>query len=209
MPTQIKNSKIAGVVLAGGRARRMDNHDKGLIYFKDRPLISYALEAMSSVCQLTYINANRNLIAYEAFGLPVITDQTHSFDGPLAGILTTLIHTDTELLLVMPCDTPFFKAEHLQRLLTARAVHDADIAIAFDGVQRHPLFLALKTSLAKNLHDYLATGQRKVGDWLKSLNSVSVDFSHEPDIFININTPDELAAFEAQDTEVGKRPSDY
>ncbi|RIZ71444.1 MAG: molybdenum cofactor guanylyltransferase [Methylococcales bacterium] len=200
MSTQIKNSKIAGVVLAGGRARRMANQDKGLIQFKNRALISYALEALKAVSDLTFINANRNLVAYEAFGLPVITDQTHSFDGPLAGILTTLIHTDTEVLLVMPCDTPYFKAEHLQQLLTARTEHDADIAIAFDGVQLHPLFLALKASLTQNLQDFLASGQRKVGDWLKPLNSVYVDFSHEPTIFININSSDELAALEAQDT---------
>jgi molybdopterin-guanine dinucleotide biosynthesis protein A len=194
-----KKSTIAGVVLAGGRAMRMDNQDKGLIHFKNRPLIAYALEALSFVSQQTFINANRNLIDYEAFGHLVITDQTDSYDGPLAGILTTLIHADAELLLVMPCDTPYFKAEHLQRLLTIRAEHDADIAIAFDGEQLHPLFLALKTSLTENLRDYLASGQRKVGDWLKPLNSVYVDFSHEPSIFININSSDELAALEAQD----------
>jgi len=194
-----KKSTIAGVVLAGGRAMRMDNQDKGLILFKNRPLIAYALEALSFVSQQTFINANRNLIDYEAFGHLVITDQTDSYDGPLAGILTTLIHADAELLLVMPCDTPYFKAEHLQRLLTIRAEHDADIAIAFDGEQLHPLFLALKTSLTENLRDYLASGQRKVGDWLKPLNSVYVDFSHEPSIFININSSDELAVLEAQD----------
>jgi molybdopterin-guanine dinucleotide biosynthesis protein A len=177
----------------------MDNQDKGLILFKNRPLIAYALEALSFVSQQTFINANRNLIDYEAFGHLVITDQTDSYDGPLAGILTTLIHADAELLLVMPCDTPYFKAEHLQRLLTTRAEHDADIAIAFDGERLHPLFLALKTSLTDNLRDYLASGQRKVGDWLKPLNSVYVDFSHEPSIFININSSDELAALEAQD----------
>ncbi len=200
MPTQIKKPKIAGVVLAGGRARRMANQDKGLIQFKNRTLISYALVALKAVSDQTFINANRNLKAYEAFGLPVITDLTHNFDGPLAGILTTLLNTDTdtEVLLVMPCDTPFFKAEHLQRLLTARADHDSDCAIAFDGVQLHPLFLALKTSLTENLQDYLASGQRKVGDWLKPLNSVYVDFSQEPSIFININSSDELAALEAQ-----------
>jgi len=194
-----KKSTIAGVVLAGGRAMRMDNQDKGLILFKNRPLIAYALETLSFVSQQTFINANRNLIDYEAFGHLVITDQTDSYDGPLAGILTTLIHADAELLLVMPCDTPYFKAEHLQRLLTARAEHDADISIAFDGEQLHPLFLALKTSLTENLRDYLASGQRKVGDWLKPLNSVYVDFSHEPSIFININSSDELAVLEAQD----------
>lgn len=194
-----KKSTIAGVVLAGGRAMRMDNQDKGLILFKNRPLIAYALETLSFVSQKTFINANRNLIDYEAFGHLVITDQTDSYDGPLAGILTTLIHADAELLLVMPCDTPYFRAEHLQRLLTARAEHNADIAIAFDGEQLHPLFLALKTSLTENLRDFLASGQRKVGDWLKPLNSVYVDFSHEPSIFININSSDELAAYEAQD----------
>ncbi|RIZ65851.1 MAG: molybdenum cofactor guanylyltransferase [Methylococcales bacterium] len=198
MALQTNNTPIAGVVLAGGRATRMSEQDKGLILFKNQPLISYALEALSSVCHHTYINANRNLSAYEEFGLVVICDLTQSFDGPLAGILTTLLHTDTELLVVMPCDTPFFKAEHLQRLLDSRAEYDADIAIAFDGEQLHPLFLALKTSLTENLQDYLASGQRKVSDWLRPLKSVTVDFSGEPNIFININTSDELAALEAQ-----------
>ncbi len=198
MTIQKNKTTIAGVVLAGGRATRMGEQDKGLILFKNQPLISYALEALSSVCQRTYINANRNLIAYKEFGLVVICDQTQSFDGPLAGILTTLLHTDTEVLVVMPCDTPFFKAEHLQRLLNTRAEHDADIAIAFDGGQLHPLFLALKTSLAENLQGYLASGQRKVAGWLRPLKSVTVDFSDEPKIFTNINTSDELAVLEAQ-----------
>jgi molybdopterin-guanine dinucleotide biosynthesis protein A len=199
MNTPTKKPTIAGVVLAGGRALRMDNQDKGLIIFKNRPLIAYGLEALSFVSQQTFINANRNLIDYEAFGYPVITDQTDSYDGPLAGILTTLIHTDAELLVVTPCDTPYFRAKHLQQILTSRAEHDADIAIAFDGERLHPLFLALKTSLTDNLRDYLASGQRKVGDWLKPLNSVYVDFSHEPSIFININSSDELTALESQD----------
>jgi molybdenum cofactor guanylyltransferase len=204
MTIQKNKTTIAGVVLAGGRATRMGEQDKGLILFKNQPLISYALEALSSVCQRTYINANRNIPTYEEFGLVVICDQTQSFDGPLAGILTTLLHTDTdtdndnEVLVVMPCDTPFFKAEHLQRLLDTRAEHDADIAIAFDGGQLHPLFLALKTSLAENLQGYLASGQRKVADWLRPLKSVTVDFSDEPKIFTNINTSDELAVLEAQ-----------
>jgi len=198
MIIQTNKPIIAGVVLAGGRATRMGEQDKGLILFKNRPLISYALEALSSVCHHTYINANRNIPTYDDFGLVVICDQTQSFEGPLAGILTTLIHINAEILVVMPCDTPFFKAEHLQGLLNARAEHNADIAIAFDGVQLHPLFLVLKTSLTNNLQDYLASGQRKVANWLKPLNSVYVDFSHEPDIFTNINTSNELAALEAQ-----------
>ena len=55
MALQTNNTPIAGVVLAGGRATRMSEQDKGLILFKNQPLISYALEALSSVCHHTYI----------------------------------------------------------------------------------------------------------------------------------------------------------
>jgi molybdopterin-guanine dinucleotide biosynthesis protein A len=99
----------------------------------------------------------------------------------------------------MPCDTPYFKSEHLEQLLTALADQDVDVAVAFDGEQLQPLFLVLKTSLTKNLHVYLASGQRKVAGWLEPLNSVYVDFSLEPSIFINVNTTDELTALETQD----------
>lgn len=196
-------SKVSGVILAGGLARRMNNRDKGLIPYNGRPLVSYAMAALAAVADQSFINANRNQEHYQAFGLPVIADQTDSFDGPLAGILTAMVHADTDVLLVMPCDSPLIKAEHLQKLLVGRAENDADIAVAFDGERLHPVFLALKTSLRSNLQDYLASGQRKMDRWLEQQKSVRVDFSSEPEIFININTLTELSELEARAFQVG------
>lgn len=189
-------TKVTGVILAGGLARRMNNQDKGLIHFKGRPLVSYAIDAMTAVTDRLIINANRNIERYRQFGLPVVADQTGSFDGPLAGVLTAMIHAETDILLVMPCDSPLFEAKHLQKLLSVRGELDADVAVAFDGVRLHPVFLAVKTALKTGLQDYLDSGQRKLENWLQQQNMVKADFSSEPQLFINLNTMAELEALE-------------
>jgi molybdenum cofactor guanylyltransferase len=191
-------TKVTGMILAGGLARRMNNLDKGLISFKGQPMVSYALAAMSTVADQTIINANRNIAEYQAFGLPVVSDQTDSFDGPLAGVLTAMLFAETGLLLVMPCDSPLVKASHLQKLLTTRAEHDADVAVAFDGERLHPVFLAIKVALKPSLQDYLQSGQRKIDLWLEQHKMVKANFSTEPEIFININSIAELSDLELQ-----------
>jgi molybdenum cofactor guanylyltransferase len=193
-----KQTKVTGVILAGGLARRMNNCDKGLVSFKNQPMVGYAIAAMSTVTDQTIINANRNIPEYQQFGLPVVSDQTDSFDGPLAGVLTAMMFAETGILLVMPCDTPLVKADHLQQLLSTRAVVDADVAVAFDGERLHPVFLALKTTLKSSLQDYLQSGQRKIDLWLEQHKMVKADFSAEPEIFTNINSMAELSDLEAQ-----------
>jgi molybdenum cofactor guanylyltransferase len=191
-------TKVTGVILAGGLARRMNNQDKGLIRFKGQPMVSYAIAAMSTIADQTIINANRNIVEYRQFGLPVVSDQTDSFDGPLAGVLTAMLFAETGILLVMPCDSPLVKADHLQKLLSARAENDADVAVAFDGERLHPVFLAIKISLQPSLQAYLQSGQRKIDLWLGQHKMIKVDFSTEPEIFININSMAELSDLEAQ-----------
>ncbi len=190
-------TKVAGVILAGGRARRMNHLDKGLVHFKGRPMVSYAIAALAPIADCVFINANRNIDQYRQFGCPVISDQTDSFDGPLAGVLTAMIHADADVLLVMPCDSPLFKTEHAQKLLLTRAENNADVAVAFDGIRLHPVFLAIRTTLQVSLQDYLSGGQRKMMVWLAQQNLVPVDFSHEPEILSNINTPNELFVLES------------
>lgn len=191
-------TKVTGVILAGGLARRMGHQDKGLLGFKGKAMVDYAIEAMGTLADPMIINANRNIHEYQKFGMPVVSDLTGSFDGPLAGILTAMQFAETGILLVMPCDSPFFKAHHLQKLLESREDEQADVAIAFDGERLHPIFLAVKTCLKDNLQAYLDSGQRKVETWLALQNTVKVDFSNEPDIFININSFAELSDVEAK-----------
>jgi len=189
-------TKVTGVILAGGLARRMNNQDKGLMSFNGRPLVSYAIAAMSAVTDQLIINANRNIGQYQQFGWPVVADQTDSFDGPLAGVLTAMLHAENGVLLVAPCDSPLIKTDHLQKLLSVRAEKDADVAVAFDGERLHPVFLAVKTVLKTDLQGYLDSGQRKLESWLQLQKMVKADFSDDLQLFINLNTMVQLAELE-------------
>ena len=192
-----QHKKVTGVILAGGLARRMNHQDKGLIPYKNQPLIYYAVQAMTATVETTFINANRNHKDYAAFSLPIIADQNDRFEGPLAGILTAMLATEHETLVVMPCDSPLVTAEHLDKLITALKNTKAEIAIASDGERLHPVFLALKTHLKASLKTFLDEGNRKIYQWLQQHHFVTVDFSQQADIFTNINTQAELIALEA------------
>ena len=196
-----EQNKVTGVVLAGGLARRMNKQDKGLVIFNNKPMVSYAVEAMSQVAETVLINANRNQNEYEQFGYQVISDQTDTFDGPLAGVLSAIIHANTDIVCVMPCDSPLFQAEHLQKLLLAISKQNIDIAVAFDGQRMQPVFLALKTTLKNSLESYLQQGNRKIDSWLEQHNFVKVDFSRNKEVFLNINTLSELEALEKSSNE--------
>jgi len=189
---------VAGVILAGGLARRMHHQDKGLILYRGRPLIRYAIDALAGAVPEIIINANRNLEHYRQFGLPVVPDPSAHFDGPLAGILAALRHTRADVLVVLPCDSPLILTEHVRTLLAARAERDADIAAAHDGERLHPVFLALKTRLQDSLQDYLAGGERRIDRWLERHRLVLADFSATPHIFTNLNTMTDLTILEAQ-----------
>jgi molybdopterin-guanine dinucleotide biosynthesis protein A len=190
-------NKVTGIVLAGGLARRMNKQDKGLIEYHNKSMVTYAVKAMMEVTDNVVINANRNLDAYAQFGCEVITDQTNTFDGPLAGILSAMMYAETSIVCVIPCDSPLIKAKHLQRLLIALD-DTVDIAVASDGNRMQPVFLALKTSLQSDLEAYLQAGERKIDVWLQQHSLRVVDFSQDKNIFMNINTLDELNTLENQ-----------
>lgn len=193
-----EKEKITGVILAGGMARRMGHQDKGLVLFKGQPLVSYAIAAMRPLVDGLLINANRNIARYQALGFPVVSDQTDTFDGPLAGLLAAMRHSPTEVLLVMPCDSPFMQTAQLQRLLDSRSESGSGVAVAMEAGRWHPVFLAVKTNLCEDLQTYLAEGGRKMETWLARHNPVLVEFGEQPELFLNINTLPELMALEDQ-----------
>ena len=83
----ISSQHITGLVLAGGRGARMGGVDKGLQNFHGTPLALHTLLRLQmqegGLVGDQMINANRNLAAYEAFGVPVWPDPIGEYAGPL------------------------------------------------------------------------------------------------------------------------------
>ncbi len=185
-------TKVTGVILAGGQARRMNYQDKGLQLFRGQPLISYSFNALNPIVDDLIINANRNLTVYEKFGVPAISDLTPDFSGALAGILAVMNFTTADLLLVVPCDAPFITTTQLQHLLSEHQKNDAEISVACTGEQIHSVFLVVKTDLKSSLENYLANGEHKVREWFEQHKTNYVDFGENARGFENINTIAEL-----------------
>lgn len=191
----IAREDITGLVLAGGRGSRMGGVDKGLQNHRGMPLALHALLRLQPQVGTSMLSANRNLSAYEAMGVPVWPDSVEGYAGPLAGLLTGLEHAETPWLVTVPCDTPDFPTDLVERLAAAAAAQDAEIAMAAtheDGKLRaQPVFCLLRTELVESLAAFLHTGERKFGLWAGQHRKIELPFD-DAAAFFNANTPQEL-----------------
>ncbi|MEO7886598.1 MAG: molybdenum cofactor guanylyltransferase MobA [Polaromonas sp.] len=208
MPILIHAEAITGVILAGGRGSRMGGVDKGLQNFNGIPLALHTLMRLSPQVGEVMINANRNLAAYESFGVPVWPDSTGlgEFAGPLAGFLTGLERCETPYLLTVPCDTPLFPQDLVARLAEALARGDVDFAVAAapeeDGQLRpQPVFCLMGTHMLESLVQFTHGGGRKIDAWTAQHRTVTVPFDKPDDdgrSFFNANTLAELHQLESR-----------
>lgn len=189
---------VTAVVLAGGRARRLDGRDKGLIEINNKPMIAYILAALAGQTHETIINANRNPDKYSGMGCRVIPDRIPGYCGPLAGMASAMHICNTRYLLTVPCDSPLIAGDLAARLYAAIATESADIAVAHDGRRLQPVFCLLKTGLRDSIETFLSANRRKIDRWFEEEKYVAVDFSDQPDMFINVNTPEDLSLLQTQ-----------
>ena len=189
---------ISAVILAGGQAKRMGSVDKGLQPLQGKPFFQFIYDRLHSQVEHISVNANRNQAIYAVAGLPVFGDNIEGFQGPLSGILTALERSETDFVLFVPCDSPFFPDNLLEKLKSAVDFHGVSIAYVHDGEREHPTFCLMARSLKEKLAAYLATGERRMLHFMRQNEAVSVDFSENKAAFTNINTLDELQQFNVQ-----------
>lgn len=185
---------IAGLILAGGRARRLGGGDKPLTPLGGRPILERLVAVLTPQVSALAISANGDPERFAGFGLPVLPDPLPDYPGPLAGLLAGLEWasklTGVKALLSVAGDTPFLPADLANRLSLA----GGSAAIASSGGRRHPVIGLWSTSLAGELRRFLVEeGERKAGFWAERAGAVTVDWSDQPfDPFFNINRPGDL-----------------
>ena len=200
---------VNGVLLAGGRSRRMGGGDKGLRELAGQPMLVRVIERLSPQVQALALNANGDPARFEAFKLPVVPDTVEGFAGPLAGILAGMrwsmsVTADVRWITTTPTDVPFLPLDLVRRLLEAAITAGPDaIAIAASGGRSHPVIGLWPVALADDLQRQLDGGARKVMDWIGRHASTEVQFpplrfhGRMIDPFFNVNTPDDLEEAQA------------
>lgn len=188
--------RITGIVLAGGMGQRMGGVDKGLVTFRNKPLVVHVLERIAPQVDSIIINANREQETYRQFGYPVISDTMSDFAGPLAGLHAGMQYANSPLVVSVPCDAPFLPQNLVAKLLESLQQQHADIAVASTNGQLQPVFCLCRTSLAAHLEQFLQTGGRKVEHWLNTSRLAVVAFDDQMPAFTNLNTLHDLSELE-------------
>lgn len=183
-------TSITGIILAGGKASRMNYQDKGLLLLNNKPLYCYMAERLAPQVRTLIINANRNTTDYAQSGYPVITDNNSDFLGPLAGILSGLKYSKTDWLFACPCDMPFIPTNLVKTLW--QGLNGQLAAFVDDGTRTHPTLLLLNKQVKPLLEYYLAKGDRKLQLFLAQINAQRVVVPNQVASFVNINTPEDL-----------------
>jgi len=195
---------VVGVVLAGGRSRRMGGGDKSFALLSGLPLVAHAVTRLAPQVAAIVVSANAAPERYLALGLPVVADTVPGFAGPLAGFLAGMEWAGANVPLAMhvvtvATDTPFFPTDLVARL--SAAAGPEGMAVARTGGRIHPVFALLPVSAGADLTRFIAAGgSLKVADWLARHDVAAVDFDDDApgfDPFLNINTPEDLIRAEA------------
>src|SRR3954471_9424659 len=126
-------TEVTGLVLAGGQGSRMGGVDKGLQAFRGKPMVVHVIERLAPQVGEILVNANRNPDAYAGFGHRVIADEIEGFAGPLAGFERGLAHAKGDLVVTVPCDSPFVPADLVSRMRAALEGGSAQVAVAQTG----------------------------------------------------------------------------
>ena len=186
--------KIAGVIIAGGRSTRM-GEEKAFLTLGGRSILARVIERLVPQVTSITINANGPAERFSSLGLMVIPDLRSDVGTPLAGLHAGLKwgrEHDFDAILTVPSDCPFLPHDLARRL----AAHHPRPAIAASGGQSHFLTGLWPQHLLETLERAITVERMdRVKDWARLVDAVPVDWPITPhDPFLNINTPDDLAA---------------
>jgi molybdopterin-guanine dinucleotide biosynthesis protein A len=200
MPTLNDHPATLGVILAGGRARRLGGGDKGLLRIGGETILARVAARFAPQCDGLILSANGDPQRFASLGLPVVADNIDGFAGPLAGVLAALdwtaAHSPATAFVVSAAgDCPFLPRDLVARLHAALSEKGAELAVAASGGRSHPVIGLWRVGLREALRRALVVeGCRKVDAWTARYARATADWPVAArDPFFNVNTADDLA----------------
>lgn len=182
-------------IQAGGKSSRM-GRDKAFVPFQGRPLIEVVRERVAGLGDELILITN-NPDDYAHLGLPMFGD-VYPDCGPLGGIYTAILRAANPHTLVVACDMPWLNRELLRQMVALRET--ADIIVPRWDKFPEPLHAVYSKSCLGAIAEQLQAGQFKITGFYGRMDVRFIDrteimhYDPEGRSFVNINTPDDLAA---------------
>ena len=128
--------ELTGIVLGGGKSRRMGGEDKTLLKINGETLVERAVKALRPWCGDIIIASNA-AAKYRVANTVEVIDSWPDI-GPLGGIHAGLAAAEHDFAMVVAGDMPFFSGR-LTACLLRRRTPEAQIVIADGGRGPEPL----------------------------------------------------------------------
>ena len=192
----INKSKTILVILAGGQSRRLGGGYKTLNKFNKISILDRIIQNFSKLEMEIVLNVNSNEDQFLKTGLHLIKDELENFQGPLAGIYSSMKwvlekRKNIEWIFTSPSDTPFLNKSLVNKFLSTNYNNKTNIVIAKSSNKTHPVIGFWHISLIKSLEEFLAKDNRKIMHWVEGQNYEILNFENKNNFF-NINTQADL-----------------
>jgi molybdopterin-guanine dinucleotide biosynthesis protein A len=192
----INKSKTIIVILAGGQSRRFGGGYKTLYTFNKMSILDRIIQNFKKLEVEIVLNANSFEDQFLKTGLHLIKDELENFQGPLAGICSSMKwvlenRKNIEWIFTSPSDTPFLNKNLVNKFLSTDYNNKTKIVIAKSSNKTHPVIGFWHISLIKSLEEFLAKENRKIMHWVEGQNYEILNFENKNNFF-NINTKTDL-----------------
>lgn len=132
---------IEGIILAGGKASRMEQN-KMLLPYKDKPILYHTIKSMITYCnKITIVTGYYNLdyldILSSFDNVQVIHNSDHEL-GMFSSIKKAVQHVNSSFFLI-PGDYPLVKDETYKKLLEGEGMIRVPV---FNGRRGHPIYIS-------------------------------------------------------------------
>ena len=197
--------RVTGVIQAGGKSTRMGGRPKALLELGGRRIIERVLDAVAPVVDDVLVVTNTPDL-YAFLRVPMVPDAWPEH-GSLGGIFTGLAAAAGDAAFTVACDMPFLHPE-VARLVVARA-GEGDVVIPRVGEQLETMHAVYGKACLAPIEARLSAGRLKIVGFFDSVRVVEIDEAEvarhrAPEVvFMNVNTPEELARAQALAAEVG------
>jgi len=187
----VASSAVWGLVLAGGRSRRM-GQDKALLRHDGETQLSHAVRLLEPLLERVFVSARPDQAADpERSKFDLIVDRYDNM-GPVAGILSAMERNPAVSWLVVACDLPNLDRETIRTLLEQRSDERPFTAYksSYDGLPE-PLCAIYAPSARATIDAFVSDGlvcPRK----MLIRSDTALLTQPDPAALDNINTPEDL-----------------
>ncbi|WP_215699314.1 molybdopterin-guanine dinucleotide biosynthesis protein B [Clostridium sp. MCC353] len=186
---------IAGLILMGGKNRRMGGEKKAFLIDEGRPFYQCMADAMPGMKKI-YLSVE-DKSRYSQLEYPMLEDLYPGI-GPMGGILSSLKQCEEEALLVLPCDMPRLSCRFTERLMEVWEREKMPACIYVDK-RPQPLIGIYSKECVPLMEQMVGEGNYRMSSILDQIDHVKVGAQADETVFFNVNTKEEYRKMRAED----------